>query len=316
MSEKKQIATRDAYGKILVELGKEFPNIIVMDADLSVSTKTCGFCKAFPERFFNMGVAEQDMMGVAAGMAATGKTVFVSTFAVFATGRCWDQIRVSIAYPRLNVKIVATHSGITTGEDGVTHQANEDIAIMRAIPNMTVIVPSDAVETEAVIRHCAVTQGPTYVRLSRPKTDVINETGMEFIVGKARQMKEGKDLTIIACGLMVARALDAAQALEKDGISARVINMHTIKPIDREAVRKCAEETGAIVTVEEHNIIGGLGGAVAEVLVEDHPVPVARVGIRDMFAESGKPDELLEKYGLTASEIVKAAKNVLGRKTA
>jgi transketolase len=308
-------ATRDAYGKTLAELGKDNKNIVVLDADLSSSTKTAIFGKAFPDRFFNMGVAEQDMIGTAAGLASCGKIVFASTFAVFGSGRAWDQVRVSVAYTRSNVKIVVTHGGITTGEDGATHQANEDIAIMRAIPNMTVIVPSDAIETDQVIRHLVKEYGPAYVRLSRLATPVINTNAdYAFNVGKGIVMKPGNDITIIACGIMVNHALIAAESLEKEGIKARVINMHTIKPIDRSLIIKCAEETGAIVTAEEHSIIGGLGGAVSEVIVENHPVPMYRVGTKDMFGESGKPHELLEKYCLMPVDIVAAVKNTIKRK--
>jgi transketolase len=315
MTEQKKIATREAYGKTLVELGKENPHIVVLDADLSASTKTAGFAKAFPERFFDMGVAEQDMIGTAAGLAASGKVAFASTFAVFGSGRAWDQVRVSVAYTRLNVKIVVTHGGITTGEDGASHQANEDIAIMRAIPNLTVIVPADGVETEKVIREAAKFYGPMYIRLSRPKTPVIyDEKTCDFKIGKGITIKDGKDVTIIACGIMVAKALEAAKALAKEKINCRVVDLHTIKPIDKELIIKCAKETGAVVTAEEHSIIGGLGGAVAEVLVENKPVPMARVGIKDMFGESGHPDELLVKYGLTAEEIKTAVKSVIKRK--
>jgi transketolase len=307
-------ATREAYGRTLVELGKANPNIVVLDADLSVSTKTSLFGKEFPERFFDMGVAEQDMIAVAAGLSTTGKIVFASTFAVFATGRAWEQVRVSVAYPRLNVKIVATHGGITTGEDGVTHQATEDLAIMRVLPNMTVVVPADSIETEKTIRAVAAMHGPAYVRLSRPKTPVINDKGYDFKVGKGVTLAEGKDLTIISCGIMVSQALEAKDVLKSEGISARVINMHTLKPLDKELIVAAARETGAIVTAEEHTVIGGLGSAVAEVLVENSPTPMLRVGSRDMFAESGKPKELLEKYGMTTQEILKAARAVLSKK--
>jgi transketolase len=313
--EEKLIASRDTYGETLAALGHEYKNLVVLDADLSASTKTCTFCKAFPDRFINCGVAEQDLIGVAAGLAAFGKIVFASTFAVFATGRAWDQIRTSVAYPRLNVKIVATHGGITTGEDGVTHQAMEDIAIMRALPNMTIIVPADAVETGQAIRALAKAHGPAYVRLNRPKVPVINQNeNYSFTIGKAVELARGKDLTIIATGIMVKSALEAATILTKEGISAKVINMHTIKPLDCEAILRSAKETGAVVTAEEHSIIGGLGGAVAEVICENYPVPVVRVGMKDMFAESGKPEALLEKYGMTPQEIVAAAKLALSRK--
>ena len=309
------VATREAYGKTLVELGRENPNIVVLDADLSVSTKTAAFRKEFPDRFFDMGVAEQDMISTAAGLAACGKIVFASTFAVFGSGRAWDQVRMSVAYTRLNVKIAVTHAGITTGEDGASHQANEDIAIMRALPNMTVIVPADAVETVKVIREASRFYGPTYIRLSRPKTPIIyDKKDYDFKIGKGVVLRPGKKATIFACGLMVAKSLEAAEELKKKNIDCRVVNLHTIKPIDKRLIVKCAEETGAVVTAEEHSIIGGLGGAVAEVLVENTCVPMVRVGVKDMFGESGKPEELLVKYGLTAQNIMNAVKTVLKRK--
>lgn len=315
MREWKTAATRDAYGKALLELGKEYPNIVVLDADLAVSTKTSAFAKAFPERFFDMGIAEQDMIGTAAGLAAAGKIAFASTFAVFGSGRAWDQVRMAVAYTRLNVKITVTHAGITTGEDGASHQANEDIAIMRALPNMTVVVPADAVETEKVIRAAVQFYGPMYIRLSRPKTPIVYENAdYDYKIGKGIVMREGKDVTIFACGMMVANSLDAAEILEKEGISVRVVNLHTIKPLDKELIVLCAQETGAAVTAEEHSIVGGLGGAVAEVLVENAPVPMVRVGLKDIFGESGKPEELVIKYGLTAQDIVTAVKAVLKRK--
>jgi transketolase len=308
-------STREAYGKTLVELGKINKDIVVMDADLSVSTKTSMFAKEFPDRFFDMGVAEQDMISTAAGLAACGKIVFASTFAVFGSGRAWDQVRVSMAYTRLNVKLVVTHGGISTGEDGATHQANEDIAIMRAIPNMTVIVPADAVETAHVIRNLVKEYGPSYVRLSRLSTPIVYGSGnYDFRIGKGVIMKPGDDITIIAAGIMVYQSMLASEQLSKEGISARVVNIHTIKPLDRELIIRCAQETKAIVTAEEHSIIGGLGSAVAEVLAENMPVPMARVGVKDMFGESGKPDDLLEKYGLTSKDIVSAVKNVIKRK--
>lgn len=315
MTERKTAATRDAYGKALAELGNEYKNIVVLDADLSASTKTSTFAKAFPDRFFDLGVAEQDMIGTAAGLAAAGKIVFASTFAVFGSGRAWDQVRMSVAYTRLNVKIVVTHAGISTGEDGASHQANEDIAIMRALPNMTVVVPADAVETEKVIRAAVDFYGPMYIRLSRPKTPIIHDNSeYEFKLGKGIVMREGKDVSIFACGLMVSESLDAAEMLKKEGISARVVNLHTIKPLDKELIVRCARETGAVVTAEEHSIIGGLGGAVAEIIVENHPVPMVRVGLKDIFGESGKPEELLIKYGLTAGDVASAARAVVRRK--
>ncbi|MFH1709453.1 MAG: transketolase family protein [bacterium] len=308
-------STRDAYGKTLLELGKENKNIVVMDADLSNSTKTSIFAKEFPDRFFDMGVAEQDMISTAAGLAACGKIVFASTFAVFGSGRAWDQVRISMAYTRLNVKLVVTHGGITTGEDGATHQANEDVAIMRVIPNMTVIVPADAVETVHVIKSLVKEYGPAYVRLSRLATPVVHSSSnYDFRIGKGIIMRPGNNITIIATGIMVHYSLVAAEQLSKEGISARVVNLHTIKPLDRELIIRCCEETGAVVTAEEHSIIGGLGSAVAEVLVENKPVPMARIGIKDMFGESGKPSDLLEKYGLTSNNIVSTVKTVLKRK--
>ena len=312
MSEqRKMAATRDAYGKALVELGRENPDVVALDADLACSTKTGMFGKEFPQRFINCGVAEQDMISTAAGLAASGKIAFASTFAAFAAGRAWDQIKASVAYPRLNVKIVVTHGGITVGEDGVTHQALEDIGLMRGLSNMTVIVPSDYVETFKAIKAAAAHHGPVYVRLGRPAVPIINEEGYEFKIGKAVQMKDGHDVAIIACGLMVSASLDAAEALEKEGISARVINMHTIKPLDTESIIKAAKECGCIVTAEEHQISGGLGSAVCEVVCDNRPVVVKRIGVKNTFAESGNPAHLLEKYGLAPKDIVSAAKSAL-----
>ncbi|WP_066633621.1 transketolase family protein [Desulfolucanica intricata] len=310
----KKIATREAYGEALIQLGKENPNVVVLDADLSKSTKTYDFGKHYPRRFFNMGIAEQNMLGTAAGLAAAGKIAFCSSFAVFASGRAFEQIRNSVAYPKLNVKIGATHAGITVGEDGASHQSVEDIAIMRAIPNMTVFVPADAVETAAAVRAAAAVDGPVYIRLGRSGVPVIHGADFEFQPGRAAVLRKGKDLTIIAAGIMVARALEAAEKLAGEGIEAAVLDVHTIKPLDVEAIVRAARETGAIVTAEEHSIIGGLGSAVAEVLVENYPVPVKRVGLMDTFGESGKPDELLEKYGLTAEHLVSAARDVVARK--
>jgi transketolase len=307
------VATRKAYGKVLVELGREDPRIVVLDADLSKSTQTYAFGKQFPERFFDMGVAEQDMIGTAAGLAASGKIVFASTFAVFGSGRCWDQIRVSVAYPRQNVKIVVTHGGITVGEDGVTHQALEDIAIMRAMPNMLVIVPADGNETESVIRKIAKTNGPAYVRLGRPEIPLVYKEKPNFEIGKGDRLKKGDDIVIIACGIMVQAALEAAAVLKKEKIDAAVVNMSSIKPIDKKLIIEMAKSTRAVVTAEEHSIIGGLGGAVAEILSEECPRPLVRVGVPDMFCESGKPSELLVKYGLTAEDITIAVRSVLKR---
>lgn len=307
----KKIATREAYGEALLQLGKENQGIVVLDADLSKSTKTYDFGKHYPERFFNMGIAEQNLMGTAAGLAAAGKIPFCSTFAVFASGRAFEQIRNSIAYPKLNVKIGATHAGITVGEDGGSHQSVEDIAIMRAIPNMTVFVPADAVETDGAVRAAAEIQGPVYIRLGRSGVPVLHGQDFTFRPGQAVTMREGNDATIIACGIMVSAALEAAEELAKEGINVRVLNVHTIKPLDVEAVIKAAQETRVIVTAEEHSIIGGLGSAVAEAVCEHHPVPVRRVGLKDVFGESGSPGALLEKYGLTAGALVEEVKRVI-----
>ena len=307
-------ATREAYGEALRELGGQNENIVVLDADLSGSTKTAMFKKAYPTRFFNAGIAEQSMIGTAAGLAAAGKIPFASTFAVFATGRAFDQIRNSVCYPKLNVKIAATHSGLTVGEDGATHQAIEDVAIMRALPNMSVIVPADAAEAAAAVRFAAEHNGPMYIRLGRSGVpDVFDET-YEFKFGKASVLKEGTDVTLIGMGIMTAAALEAADMLAEEGISAAVINMSTIKPIDEEAIIAAAQATGAIVTCEEHNIIGGLGSAVAEVLAEKASARLVRVGVKDTFGESGKPADLLKKYGLTASDIAAAAKQAIANK--
>lgn len=310
----KKIATRDAYGEALKELGAVNNDVVVLDADLSKSTKTSVFAKAFPERHLNMGIAEQNMIGTAAGLAAAGKIPFASTFAIFATGRAYEQIRNSIAYPKLNVKIAASHAGLTVGEDGASHQMLEDLALMRALPNMTVIVPVDAEETRQAVKTAAAMKGPVYIRLGRSGVPVLFDEQYKFVIGKAVQLADGNDAAIIATGIMVGIALEAAQILQVEGIKARVINMATIKPIDREAIILAAKETGAIVTAEEHNVIGGLGSAVAEVLVETVPVPMQRVGVQDTFGESGVPDALLEKYGLTAENIAAAVRAVISRK--
>lgn len=309
-----KVATRDAYGKALAQLGAENKDIVVLDADLSKSTKTSDFAKEFPDRFFDMGVAEQNMLGTAAGLAAAGKIPFASSFAMFATGRAFEQIRNSIAYPKLNVKIAATHAGISVGEDGASHQAIEDIAIMRAVPNMTVIVPADGTETEQAIRAAVEMKGPVYIRLGRLGLPVLFDENYKFEIGKAVTVREGSDVTVIACGLMVGPALEAADQLAQENIKVRVVNMPTIKPIDREAIVQAAKETKAIVTAEEHNIIGGLGSAVAEVLTETVPVVQEMVGVKDTFGESGPPAELLEKYGLTAKDVVAAVRKVIERK--
>ena len=308
------IATRDAYGEVLVELGAENENVVVLDADLSGSTKTAGFAGKFPERFFNMGIAEANMIGTAAGLAAAGKIPFASTFAIFAVGRAWEQVRQSVAYPKANVKIVATHSGITVGEDGGSHQSIEDIAIMRAVPNMTVIVPADGVETKLAIRAAAAYKGPVYVRLGRNKVPTIFAADYRFAIGKGCLLRDGSDLTFIGTGLMTAQALAAAELLQQQGISARVLHIATVKPLDEELIIAAAGDTGAVVTAEEHSIVGGLGGAVAELLSERCPVPLVRVGIRDRFGLSGKAEELLKYFGLMPEHLVEAAKEVLQKK--
>lgn len=309
-----KIATRDAYGEALVELGNINKNVVVLDADLSKSTKTSDFSKAFPERFFNMGIAEQNLLGTAAGFAAVGKIPFASSFAVFAVGRAYDQIRNTIAYPHLNVKIAASHAGLTVGEDGGSHQMLEDIALMRALPGMTVIVPADGNETKQAVKAAAEYDGPVYIRLGRPKVPVLFDENYTFQIGKGVLVQDGTDVTLVATGIMVSKAVEAAALLMEEGISAAVVNISTIKPIDSGLIIKMAEKTGAIVTCEEHNIIGGLGSAVAEVLVERKPVPMIRTGVEDQFGQSGQPDELLEKYGLTAGNIASKAKMVMAKK--
>ena len=308
----KKIATREAYGKALAALANTNENVVVLDADLSKSTKTADFKAVAPERFFNMGIAEGNMMGVAAGLSTCGKIPFVSTFAMFAAGRAFEQIRNSICYPKLNVKVCATHAGLTVGEDGASHQAIEDISLMRSVPNMVVINPADDIETEAAIKAVAEMEGPCYVRLGRMAVSRVNdEANYNFVIGKGITLAEGNDVAIIATGIMVEAALEAKEELAKEGINARVINIHTIKPIDEELIIKAAKETGVIVTAEEHSVIGGLGSAVAEVVSENCPVPVLRVGVKDTFGESGKPNELLEKYGLTSNDIVNKVKEVI-----
>ena len=308
----KKIATREAYGKALAALANTNENVVVLDADLSKSTKTADFKAVDPERFFNMGIAEGNMMGVAAGLSTCGKVPFVSTFAMFAAGRAFEQIRNSICYPKLNVKVCATHAGLTVGEDGASHQAIEDISLMRGVPNMVVINPADDIETEAAIKAVAQMEGPCYVRLGRMAVSRVNdEANYNFVIGKGITLAEGNDVAIIATGIMVEAALEAKEELAKEGINARVINIHTIKPIDEELIIKAAKETGVIVTAEEHSVIGGLGSAVAEVVSENCPVPVLRVGVKDTFGESGKPNELLEKYGLTSNDIVNKVKEVI-----
>lgn len=307
-------ATREGYGDGLCALAEVRPDLIVLDADLSAATKTSIFRKAYPEMHFNCGIAEQNMMGVAAGIASTGKLVFASSFAMFAAGRAFEIIRNSIAYPGLNVKIGATHAGISVGEDGATHQCNEDIALMRALPGMTIINPADYTEAKAAVLAMASYEGPTYLRFGRLAVPIFNdEATYKFEVGKGITVKDGKDVTIIATGLMVAEAIEAGKALAEQGIDARIINMHTIKPIDRDIIIKAARETGKIVTVEEHSVIGGLGSAVGDVVIEEYPVPVVKIGIKDVFSHSGPAKELLKEFGLTAENIVKTVKGVLGK---
>ena len=306
--------TRDGFGEALVELGEKREDIVVLSADLTDSTRAGWFKKKFPERFFAMGVSEQDMIGTAAGLALSGKISFACTFGVFAAGRAWDQIRVSVAYMNLNVKIAGTHGGISVGEDGPTHQAIEEITLMRVLPNMTVIVPCDAIEAKKATLASADYAGPVYLRLGRSNVPVITSERDDFKIGKADILRDGKDLTVIACGCEVYEALQAHDILKKEGISARVINLHTLKPVDRDAIKKAATETGAIVTAEEHTILGGLGSAVSEILVQEYPVPIEFIGVKDRFGESGSPQELFTLFELTAQDIVKAAKRVLIRK--
>lgn len=304
MTAAKKIATRESYGNALAELGKEFQNLVVLDADLAGATKTGVFKKAFPERFVDCGIAECDLMGIAAGMATCGAIPFASTFAMFASGRAYEIVRNSIGYPHLNVKIGATHAGISVGEDGASHQCNEDLALMRTIPGMTIIVPSDDIESKAAVRAAIETDGPFYLRFGRFAVPVINDRpDYKFEVGKGIVLREGKDVTIAATGLCVSSALDAAEKLEADGISAEVINFHTIKPLDKELLIASAKKTGKVVTAEEHSVIGGLGGAVCEALSEAAPTPVLRIGIQDVFGESGPAAELLHKYQLDGEGI-------------
>ena len=309
-----KIATRESYGSALVELAEKY-DFVVMDADLAEATKTVKFKKAYPDRFFDCGIAEGNMMSVAAGIATTGKPVFVSSFAMFAAGRAFEQVRNSVGYPHLNVKIGATHAGISVGEDGATHQCNEDIALMRTIPGMTIVNPSDDVEAKAALEAALNTEGPFYLRFGRFAVPVINDTpDYKFELGKGVQLADGTDVTIVATGLMVSLALEARELLAAEGISARVVNIHTIKPIDRDIIAKAVADTGAIVTAEEHNIIGGLGAAVAEVVCDTAPAPVVRVGMNDTFAHSGDVPTLLEQYGLTPANIAANAKKAIALK--
>ncbi len=300
----KKIATRQSYGEALKEIGKNNPNIVVLDADLSTATKTEIFAKEFPDRFFDMGIAEQDMIGTAAGFATCGKIPFASTFAIFAAGRAYDQIRNSVCYPNLNVKICATHAGVTVGEDGATHQMLEDLALMRTIPNLRVFSPSDDVETKFIINEISKIDGPCYVRLSRLATPVIYDENEKFELGKAKQIGDGEDATIFATGVCVSEALKAKELLETKGINVRVVDVHTIKPIDRDVIVKCAKETKRIITVEDHSIIGGLGSSICEVLTEEYPCKVIRMGVNDKFGKSGKAEELLKYFKVDADSIV------------
>ena len=306
MDETRKIATRQSYGEALAELGEKNENIVVFDSDLSGATKTSIFAKKFPERFFDMGIAEQDMMSTAAGMSTFGKIPYASTFAVFAAGRAYDQIRNSICYPKMNVKICATHSGVTVGEDGATHQMLEDLGLMRGLPNMTVLCTSDDTETRWAIEEISKIQGPVYVRLCRLATPVIYDENQKFEIGKAIQIGEGTDATIFATGVVVSEAIKAKEELEKQGINIRVVDVHTIKPIDKEMIVKCAKETKKLISIEDHSIINGLGTAIADVLTEEYPCKLIKLGVKDEFGRSGKATELLEHYGLTAKYIEKA----------
>ncbi len=306
MDETRKIATRQSYGEALAELGEKNENVVVFDSDLSEATKTSIFAKKFPERFFDMGIAEQDMMSTAAGMSTFGKIPYASTFAVFAAGRAYDQIRNSICYPKMNVKICATHSGVTVGEDGATHQMLEDLGLMRGLPNMTVLCTSDDTETRWAVEEISKIQGPVYVRLCRLATPVIYDENQKFEIGKAIQIGEGTDATIFATGVVVSEAIKAKEELEKQGINIRVVDVHTIKPIDKEMIVKCAKETKKLISIEDHSIINGLGTAIADVLTEEYPCKLIKLGVKDEFGRSGKATELLEHYGLTAKYIEKA----------
>lgn len=308
-----ELPQRNYYGKALAELASD-DRIVVMDADLAGSTKTSEFQKACPERFVEVGIAEQNMIGIASGLAASGKIVYASTFGVFATGRCWEQIRLAVAYPRLNVRICATHCGITVGEDGASHQALEDIAIMRSLPNMAVLCPADAYEAYQATKALVDYDGPAYMRMGRAEFPIITKEDEPFVIGKAKILREGKDVTLFGCGQMTALCIEAADALESSGISAEVVNISTIKPLDVQTVVDSISRTGCCVTAEEHSVIGGLGSAIAEALIENRPVPMERVGTDDTFGESGKPDELMKKYGLTSDHIADAARSVISRK--
>ncbi len=314
MSEVKTIATRASYGAALAELGAQRDDFVVLDADLAAATQTGVFKKAFPERFYDCGIAEQNMIGIAAGIAATGKKVFCSSFAMFAAGRAFEQIRNSVGYPRLNVVIGATHAGISVGEDGATHQCNEDIALMRTIPGMTIINPADDTEAKLAVKAALDHNGPVYMRFGRLAVPVIFGDDYKFEIGKGVELKDGTDVTIVATGLMVNEALQAYELLANEGISARIINIHTIKPLDKDIIIKAAKETGAIVTAEEHSVIGGLGSAVSDVVAEEYPVPVVKLGVYDVFGHSGPAPKLLDEFGLRAVNIVEKAKKAISMK--
>ncbi|WP_294409024.1 transketolase family protein [uncultured Ruminococcus sp.] len=315
MADVKKIATRESYGNALAELGDKYENLYVLDADLAAATKTGIFKKKFPDRFFDCGIAESNMMGVAAGLAATGKIPFASTFAMFAAGRAFEQVRNSIGYPHLNVKIGATHAGISVGEDGATHQCNEDIALMRTIPGMTIINPADDVEARAAVEAAILHNGPVYMRFGRLAAPVFNDPATyKFELGKGIQLRDGKDIAIIATGLMVSEAIEAAKALSAEGIDAMVINIHTIKPIDKDIIINAAKKTGLILTVEEHSVIGGLGSAVADVLAENYPAKMVKIGVNDEFGHSGPAVDLLKEFGLCAKNIVNKARDAVKAK--
>ncbi|MBA4336937.1 transketolase [bacterium] len=314
MAEREMLLTRQGWADALLELGETNPNVVVLDADLAKSTLTCLFKDKFPNKFFDMGIAEQNMINTAGGLSLTGLIPFVSTYGVFVSGRAWEQIRTSICYGELNVKLGGAHGGISVGPDGATHQALEEIAIMRVLPKMTLLVPSDYYETKKAVLAAAKINGPVYIRFGREKVPVITNADTPFEVGKAITMKEGKDVTIVACGVMVAEALDAAEELAKEGINAEVINLHTIKPIDRDALINSVKKTGCLVTAEEHQLAGGMGSAVLEVIAQEYPVPTEMVGIKDTFGESGEPRQLMEKYGITSKEILEKSRQALKRK--
>jgi len=315
MTNYRELSTRDAYGRVLVELGEKYKDIVVLDADLSRSTMTKYFGEKFPERFIQCGLEEQNMMSIAGGLAASGKIPFASTFAVFAACRAFDQVRVCIAQPKLNVKVVATHGGITVGEDGASHHAIEDLSLYCSLPGFNVVVPADGIETAEAVKTAVATTGPFYIRLGRPKFPAVNDANYRFNLGKSLMLRDGRDATIIACGIMVSKALEAADTLAPKGIECRVVNMSTLKPLDEKAIVDASTQTGAIVVAEEHLLHGGLGSRVAQAVAREKPVPMGFVAINDVYAKSGKPDELLQKYGLTAEAIEQAVKTAVSKKS-